>query len=146
VTWKQLLADARVEPHVPGRQETHDLLQAAARNLRDAALKGLSADNAFGLAYEAAFLLAKAVIACAGYRVRGLGAHHTTFVALEVAVGSSISQAATYFDRCRRKRHELSYDAAGVASESEVEELIEEVKRFQSTVEDWIVKNHPALA
>jgi len=146
VTWKQLLADGRVDPHATSRQELQDLLRAAARNLRDAGVRGLSPDNAFGLAYEAVFLLAKAVLACAGYRVRGLGAHHTTFVALEVAMGASMSETAGYFDRCRRKRNELSYDAAGVASEAEATELREEAGRFQAYVHAWIKTHHPALS
>ena len=128
------------------RQEIQDLRGAAARNLRDARLKGLSADNAFGLAYEAAFLLAKAVIACAGYRVRGLGAHHTTFVALEVAMGASGAQTAAYFDRCRRKRNDLSYDSADIASEAEARELRREVEAFRVTALAWIEKHYPRLA
>lgn len=146
MTWKQLLADGRVDLHATSRQEIHDLLSAAARNLRDAGLRGLSPDNAFGLTYEAVFLLAKAVLACAGYRVRGLGAHHTTFVALELALGASMSKTAAYFDRCRRKRNELSYDAAGIASEVEATELREEAYRFQADVHAWIKTHHPALS
>ncbi len=106
---------------------------------------GLSADNKFGLAYEAGLLLAKMALACAGYRVKGQGAHQTTFAALKLAMGPSIAPTASYFDRCRRKRNEISYDAAGLVSDSEAGELIAEVKRFQATVQAWIEKNHPSL-
>ncbi len=145
MTWKELLADARVEPHVTTTQELRDLRSAVGRNLRDVAVTGLSADNKFGLAYEAGLLLAKMTIACAGYRVKGQGAHQTTFAALKLALGPSIAPTASYLDRCRRKRNEISYDAAGLVSDSEAGELISEVKRFQAIVQAWIEKNHPSL-
>jgi hypothetical protein len=145
MTWKELLADARVEPHVTSTQELGDLRSAVGRNLRDVAAVGLSADNKFGLAYEAGLLLAKMVVACAGYRVKGQGAHQATFAALKLAMGPSVAPAASYLDRCRRKRNEISYDAAGLVSDTEAGELITEVRRFQATVQAWIAKNHPSL-
>ena len=71
MTWKELLADARVEPHVTTTQELRDLGTAVGRNLRDVAVTGLSADNKFGLAYEAGLLLAKMTIACAATGSKG---------------------------------------------------------------------------
>ncbi len=54
MTWKKLLDTKRVEAHATSKQELDDLRRAVNRNLRDAAIRGLSADNKFGLAYEAA--------------------------------------------------------------------------------------------
>lgn len=110
VSWKALLANHRVERHTATRRELDDLRSAVDRNLLDAALPGLSADNRFGLAYEAALPLAKMAVACAGYRAKGHAAHQTTFLALEQAMGRGISAEADYLDACRRKRHILSYD------------------------------------
>ena len=146
MTWKRLAADDRVEPHVTTKQELDDLRGAVGRNLQDAALHGLSVDNKFGLAYEAVLLLAKMAIACAGYRTKGRGGHHTTFVALKLAMGPGVSKMADYFDRCRRKRNDLSYDSAGIVSATEAEELMKQSKAFRTTVETWIIKNHPKLA
>jgi hypothetical protein len=36
--------------------------------------------------------------ACAGYRAVGAGHHLTTFEAVEIAMGSSVSALAAYFD------------------------------------------------
>jgi hypothetical protein len=116
---------------------------AVARNLRDAALGALSADNRFGLAYEAALPLAKMAIACSGYRVKGQGAHQTTFAAFPLILGPSVQKMASYFDRCRRKRNEISYDMADVVTDTEVEEILDLAWKFQQTVEAWIAKNHP---
>jgi len=144
-TWKELLESRRVETHRTSESEIDDLRSAVARNLRDAALAGLSADNRFGLAYEAGLLLAKMVLACAGYRVKGQGAHQTTFAAIPLALGTSIKETASYFDRCRRKRNEISYDMADVVTDSQAEEILVKTREFEQLVETWIAKNHPEL-
>lgn len=146
MTWKKLLAENRVEAHKTSKQELDGLRSAVDRNLRDAALPGLSADNSFGMAYEAGLLLAKMALACAGYRVRGLGAHQTAFAGLKLAVGRSMATTASYLERCRRKRNELSYDSAGVVTDTEAAEIQAEVRSMQKSVEEWIAKNHATLA
>ncbi len=123
-----------------------DLRKAVFRNLHDADLPGLSADNKFGLAYEAGLLLAKMAVACAGYRVKWQGAHQTTFASLKLAIGSSIVEMASYLDRCRRKRNEISYDTAGLVSDTEAEELLAKLKEFQNVIEAWIAENHANFA
>jgi hypothetical protein len=141
-----LLEQGKVERHATSAREIHDLRAVVARNLRDAALPGLSEDNAFGLAYEAALLLARMAIASTGYRVRGTGSHQSTFVALEIALGPPAARAAAYFEICRRKRNVLSYDNADVASTTEVTEILGEVRRLEVLVEGWITRRHPTLA
>ena len=144
--WTELLAENRVEPHVASKQELDGLRSAVARNLRDASVPGLSADNKFGLAYEAGLLLAKMVVTCAGYRVKGHGAHQTTFAALKLAAGPAVARTASYLDRCRRKRNEISYDTAGLVSDTEATEIVSTVEEFRQTVGRWIAKAHPQLA
>ncbi len=82
-------------------------------------------------------------IACAGYRVAGLGHHQVSFAAAELAVGSSVSALVAYFELCRRKRNTLDYDAANVVSDSEAAELREKAREFRDEVEAWIAANHP---
>ena len=69
MSWKRLLADGGVLPQKASKTELDRLRGAIERNLRDAALPDLSADNKFGMAYEAALLTAKMAVAVAGYRV-----------------------------------------------------------------------------
>ena len=89
--------------------------------------------------------MAKMAVACAGYRVKGQGAHQTTFAALKLAVGTPAVEMAAYLDRCRRKRNEISYDAAGIVGDTEAEELLYTATAFSKAVENWIAKNHPSL-
>lgn len=141
------MAEKRVERVPPSAEELDGLRELLARNLNDARLSGLSADGRFAMAYNAARLLSTIAIRAAGYRVRGhAGAHYGTFVALEAAMGSSVSDIAGYFDTCRRKRNELSYDTAGIASDGEAAELLEKATAFSALVEDWLRRNHPALS
>ena len=134
MSWQDLLASNRVERHATSRQEIADLRAAAGRNLRDAAAAAISADNRFGLAYEAVVILAKMVIACAGYRVKGIAAHQTTFIALPLAMGEQAASDAAYFDACRRKRNVLSYDRADVVTGTEVTELLTKARRYRQAV------------
>lgn len=146
MTWNDLLDENRVAVHTTSKQELDDLRSAVQRNLRDAAITQLSSDNRFGLAYEAALLLAKMAIACAGYRVKGQGSHQTTFVALALVLGPGVAAIAGYLDRCRRKRNEISYDCAGLVSDTEADEILAKTQALQQTVDDWIAATHPHLA
>jgi hypothetical protein len=106
----------------------------------------ISADRRFATAYNAVLQLAKMVIACSGYRVTGLGHHQSTFESLELAMGSKITKMVAYFDMCRRKRNQVDYDFALVASDTELEELMSTAEEFRTIVEAWIRLHHPAYA
>jgi hypothetical protein len=89
--------------------------------------------------------LAKTVIACSGYRVAGWGTITTTFEALEIAVGPTVSELLAYFDTCRLKRYHIDYDYADVISDSEADELLAKAGQFRKRVDSWILKHHPEL-
>ena len=101
----------RIEP--ANRRST--TCSAVGRNLHDADLDALSADNRFGLAYEAVLLLAKMAIACAGYRIKGQGAHQTTFAALPLVLGPSVSTNGILLRSLptQRKRNQLRRGRCG---------------------------------
>lgn len=111
--------------------------------MNDAKVPGLSSDRQFATAYNAVLQLAKMAIACAGYRVVGQGHHLTTFEALELAMGRSVIPLARYFETCRRKRNMLDYDMANVATETEVQELLEKAEQFRALVEQWVTQHYP---
>ncbi|MBI3818968.1 MAG: hypothetical protein HY286_09790 [Planctomycetes bacterium] len=146
MSWQKLLTSNRVEPHITSKAEIDSLRQMVERDLADADIKQLSDDRRFIIAYSAALTLAKITIACAGYRIKGVGgAHQTTFEALRLAMGESVQTQAIYFDRCRTVRNDLSYDSGGTVTENEVEEILDEVRDFNVEVESWISKNHAAF-
>jgi hypothetical protein len=116
------------------------------RDLTDAGLPGLSDDRAFATAYNAVLQLSKMAVACAGYRVVGPGHHRTMFDAMELAIGKSAQHYTAYFDACRRKRNQLDYDVAQVATHTESRELLTKAQEFKTLVEAWIAQRHSSLA
>jgi len=146
MTWQTLLASGRVKRHRTSLQEISDLRAVVERDLKDARVEMISSDRRFATAYNAVLQLAKMVTACSGYRVAGIGHHQTAFEALELAMGSQIGKMAAYFDMCRRKRNQVDYDFALVASDTELEELLSTAEEFRTTAEAWISAHHPAYA
>jgi uncharacterized protein (UPF0332 family) len=50
---------------------------------------------------------------------------------------------ADYFDACRRKRNEIDYTGAAIATSTEADELVLHARSFLDLVERWIESNHP---
>src|SRR4051812_6627441 len=105
MTWRDLLKKGSVSPHKTSLAEISALRAVVDRDLNDAAIPALSADRRFATAYNAVLQLCKIAVCCAGYRVKGLGAHASTFEAVELAIGPTVAKHAAYFDTCRRKRN-----------------------------------------
>lgn len=148
MNWKQQLQDGSVQQHTPTKREIADLRGVVRRNLADAALFRLSADNRLGIAYEAVLVSCKIAVHASGYRVRSTipGAHAKTLECAQIAIGPAVSTIITYFDAVRRKRNRLSYDVAGTVSDTEAEEALKHARGFQSTVDAWLARHHPGLA
>lgn len=144
MTWKKLLEQGRVERHGTSREELAALQSVVDRNLRDAGIEAVSADTRFACAYEAALILATAVIFSTGYRVKGHGHHRSTFEALPFAMPDHETEIdALYFDRCRRLRNEFSYTVAGLVDVAEVNELRVRVESFRMRVAATLDKRFP---
>jgi len=131
----------------PTRDEIGRLLEIADRDVEDAAVSGISVDRQFAIAYEAALTLALIVLRASGYRTPGSssGHHWLTFALLPELMGEQAEGRSRYFHLCRRKRHQATYDRAGVATESELEELTGEVKAFRRELMCWLTETHSAL-
>jgi uncharacterized protein (UPF0332 family) len=117
-----------------------------ARDLKDAGVTEISADRRFATAYNAALQAANMAIACAGYRISSMTGHHK--IALEstkLALGKAANEYADYFETCRRKRNLIDYSRSRMATDTEAEEAVRKAREFVELVENWIMKNHPAL-
>ena len=146
MSWKKLLQDNKVHRHTTSRQDLNEIRRLVARDLTDAAIPVLSEDRRFATAYNAALQTAKMAIACAGYRIASVPGHHRlTFEGAKLALGKPAEHLADYFDSCRRKRNEIDYTGATIATTTEADELLLHAKAFLNLVESWITSNHPAL-
>jgi hypothetical protein len=145
MTWRKLLAEKRVAREPANKQELDDLRAVVARSFSDAQALNLSPDGKFGFGYNAARTLSTIVVRASGYRVRSQGGgHYNTFLALEAA-DPVFARLAAYFDTCREKRNEFSYDEAGVVSATEADELEREALQFAKEVDAWLTRNHRGL-
>ena len=138
--------DLQREP--ASREEIGRLLSIADRDLADAAAAGISLDRQFAIAYDAALMLSTAALRAAGYRVRGSSsAHHwLTFALLPEITGPEAEARSRYYQACRRRRHQAMYERVGAATETELRELVQEVKAFRKEVVGWLREHHVALA
>jgi uncharacterized protein (UPF0332 family) len=146
MSWKKLLQSNSVHRHTTSRQELTEIRRLVARDLADATIPALSEDRRFATAYNAALQTAKMAIACAGYRVASVPGHHRlTFEGAKLSVGKGADQLADYFDACRRKRNEIDYTGAMIATATEADELLIHAKSFLEMVEAWIETTHPLM-
>jgi hypothetical protein len=145
MSWKKLLQNNKVHQHTTSRQELTEIRRLVARDLADAAIPALSEDRRFATAYNAALQTAKMAIACAGYRIGSVPGHHRlTFEAAKLSIGKQAEHLADYFDACRRKRNEIDYTGATIATVTEAGELLH-AKSFLDLVELWIDTTYPAM-
>lgn len=142
---RELSTDGRVRAHKTSAKEVASLLRVVDRDLSDAAVTQISTDRRFATAYNAALQVATIALHGAGYRASGKGHHWVTFHVLPEILGSEVQARADYFDNCRAKRNVTDYDRAGEISESEVDEILLEVRTFRKAVLAWLRKNHPEL-
>src|ERR1700692_2373127 len=125
MSWKKLLQSNSAHRHTASRQELSDIRRLVARDLADAAIPALSEDRRFATTYNAALQTAKMAIACAGYRIASVPGHHRlTFGGANPPPRKQAEQLADYFDACRRKRNEIDYTGATIATTTEADELL----------------------
>jgi hypothetical protein len=135
---EDLLSQGRLRRRSVRKEEIRGLLEVADRDLKDAAVPGLSSDRLFFVAYEAALTLATIPLRCAGYETHGQGHHWTTFQALPLTMGDELKDVSVYFESCRNKRNVGAYDRSGAISRSEASELLSEARAFKETVMEWL--------
>jgi hypothetical protein len=141
------LASGDLQQWSATREELDRLFEIARRDRADAALGDLSLDRRFATAYEAALALATVVLRASGYRTRGSssGHHWLTFALLTELMGPEAESRSRYLQACRRKRHQATYERAGVATQVELRELLAEVRSLQREVSDWLRTTRPDL-
>jgi hypothetical protein len=124
MSWEKLLQENKVHRHTTSRKELTELRR-------------------FATAYNAALQTAKMAIACAGYRIASIPGHHRlTFEGVKLALGESAGRLADSFDACRRKRNEIDYTGAVIATTTEADEILLHAKSFSTLVEGWIASTH----
>jgi hypothetical protein len=133
-TW---LANGWLLRHSATPSEIGDMLDAAAADLADAR-KDVSPAWRFAIAYNAALRLATAALQAAGYRATREQKHYRTLAAIPFVLGAKTGELSDFLDRCRSKRHDVTYESVSAVTEDEAGELIDAVVELDRSVRRWL--------
>jgi hypothetical protein len=134
----QSLAGKTLERIEPDRVYVARLLAAAERNLADAQVVSVSAENRFDAAYKAIMQLAMVALNANGWRTRTSvpGHHRTALQTLALTVALAPEQVRL-LDALRKQRN-LSDYAGEPVSEAAVAECLTSAKALSGHVRDWL--------
>jgi HEPN domain-containing protein len=135
----------RLKAHVPVRGDIVKLLNAAARNLRDAANTANSKANRYTCAYTAIMQSAQVALFANGFRPGASeSGHHMTMVQSLVHSIGLEPQRMQVLDALRRKRNVIDY-VGDEPEAAEVEQAIEAAIDLLADVRAWLASLHPHL-
>jgi len=130
--------------HKTSPEEIAGLLAIVERDLANAKVAGLSDDWRLSIAYNAALQAASAALAAAGFRAAREQHHYRTIQSLALTIRWPTGKVDR-FDRFRKKRNIIGYEAAGVVSELEAQEMHELAAALRNDVLAWLRKHHAKL-
>jgi len=142
---QNLLAIGRLQAHTPDAAGTAKLLQAARRNLADARITQISADNRFDAAYKCIMQCAMLGLWANGYRTSTSqpGHHQTAIQSLGLTMGVAQPHVIV-LDALRRQRNVSDYEGDPVSTAT-LESCTEEAARLLAHTGQWLQRHHPGL-
>jgi len=118
------------------------LLEAAARNIADAHVVEVSAENRFDAAYKAIMQLANASLQASGFRtLTSKPGHHQTMLQLLVKSVGLDGETMVLLDSLRKQRNVADY-SGDLIPESAMNECIQQALKLQQVVLKWFAENH----
>lgn len=141
----QNLLGITLDAITPSRATIRRLLSAAERNLADAGIAELSAENRFDAAYKAIMQVAMVALHANGYRTLTSkpGHHQTAIQTLSQTVGLLPDQIIV-LDALRKQRNLSDYEGDPVP-ESAVKECIASAQALLDHVKIWLGDHRPDL-
>lgn len=121
------------------------LISAAERNIADAHVMEISAENRFDVAYKAIMQLANAALQANGFRtLTSRPGHHMTMIQTLNQTAGIDNQTVITLDALRKQRNVSDY-SGDVIPESAVEECIKQAENLSRDIIYWLRKNKPGL-
>ncbi len=145
MTLQNLLAIKRLLAHTPDGAAVRKLLEAARRNLADAGIAAISADNRFDAAYKCLMQCAMLGLWASGYRTATSqpGHHQTAIQCLTLTMGVPVANVIV-LDALRKQRNLSDYEGDPV-SEAALASCLDEAGKLLAHTEQWLRKNHRDL-
>lgn len=129
----------------PDKAQVAKLLAAAQRNLADAQLVGLSAENRFDAAYKAITQLAMLALHAHGYRtLTSKPGHHQTAIQTLTLTVALPTREVIVLDALRKQRNVADY-SGDLVPDSVVTECLACARRLHAHVRAWLEVNKPEL-
>ena len=140
------LVGRTLERAEPERAGIARMLAAAERNIADASLAALSAENRFDAAYKAILQCAMVALRANGYRTltSQAGHHQTALQTLPLTIGLA-KDRMILLDALRKQRNLADYEGEPVTAQS-VGECLAQAQRLLADVKAWLKTNKPGLA
>jgi len=139
------LVGRTLEKITPDARMINKLISAAKRNIADAHITQVSAENRFDAAYKAIMQLANAALQANGYRtLTSVPGHHQTMIQ---TLGKTIGldgNTIIVLDALRKQRHGADY-TGDIVPNSAVTECITYAENLFHDVREWIKKSNPNL-
>lgn len=141
----QNLLGVSLDVVAPDKQQLAKLLAAAQRNIADAQLTGLSAENRFDAAYKAIMQLAMAALHANGFRtLTSKPGHHQTAIQTLTLTVALPQKSVIVLDALRKQRHLADY-SGDLVPDSAVAACLQGAQDLLAHVKTWLVKNKSHL-
>ena len=129
----------------PDKATISKLISAARRNIADAHINEVSAENRFDAAYKAIMQCANAALQVNGYRtLTSVPGHHQTMLqTLGKTIGLNYD-TVIILDALRKQRNVADYSGDTV-SESVMTECLKQAEKLLQDVINWVNSNRPDL-
>ena len=139
------LVGRTLERVAPERAGIARMLAAAERNLTDARLAALSAENRFDAAYKAIMQCAMLALRANGFRTltSQAGHHQTALQTLPLTIGLA-KERMILLDALRKQRNLADYEGDPVTAKT-VAESLAQAERLIADVKAWLKANKPEL-
>jgi len=121
------------------------LLASAQRNIADAHVMEISAENRFDAAYKAIMQLSNAALQANGYRtLTSKPGHHMTMIQVLSQTIDLDKQTVIVLDALRKQRNVADYSCEIVPA-SAVDECVKHAENLLREINQWLKKNKPEL-
>jgi hypothetical protein len=144
VSLRSWLASGWLIDHTTSREEVANLLAIVERDLSQCRLPGLDPDWRHNIAYNAVLQLGNLALRASGYRARREAQHYRVLQSLEYTAGCD-RRTIQRLDRARKRRNFSEYDARGMISDQEAEEVINLAEALRAAIGTWLEQEHPEL-
>lgn len=145
MTLQNLLAIKRLQAHATDRTAVRKLLDAAGRNLADAQVTAIGADNRFDAAYKCVMQCAMLGLWANGYRTAtSQSGHHQTAIQCLTLTMDVAGATVIVLDGLRKLRNLNDYQGDPV-SEAALAACIEEASRLLAHTWQWLREHRPEL-